>query len=418
MPESHQPRPYLAWIFAAVVVGVAIEFVILTYDLSLVPALGLAGAGVLAFSILGNIVLAIRLSESERPIDQTSSLEYQRFADLYEYTPVPYLRVSKVGKVIDSNAAGVRLFSSTKEAMAGIDLFALLSDLPDSTAVLGVVETIAGGQFVNAAEAVLHLPGGDDRIVRISSFPYAHQRERLVTIIDITAEKAVDTAKSEFVSLASHQLRTPISAMRWNLELLLAPETGTLSDAQRGYVEKVARNVEKMSDLVEDFLDAAKLELGRFATAPVETDIVALVAGVAEDFEGRVHEQQQTLTIDLPAGPVLVTTDVALVKMMVTNLISNAVKYTPAGGTIEVGGSVTDRLTITVRDTGIGIPATDLPHLFTKLHRAANAKEAGIEGTGLGLYIVKQAAEYLGGSISVESEENRGTTFTVELPLS
>ncbi len=339
------------------------------------------------------------------------------FSDLYQNSPVAYLRTDTAGNILHGNAAALRLCGMTTEALVLNNLFTFTHELEEGVGkALTLKERMRAGQFINEVEAAFEL-GGQLRYVLVSAFPYDYNRERLVTLIDITAQKAVDIAKTEFVSLASHQLRTPISAILWNLELL----AGMLKDApeeQVTYVEKVRRSTVKMNELINDFLDATKLEMGTFATKPTPVALNTFISQIIESFESQVYAKSLRLSSQLLPTDMVLETDASLLTIITSNLISNAVKYTPAEGEVFVALEFTGAgVVFVVRDSGIGVPADDQPHLFSKLYRASNTKTSPTEGTGLGLYVVHQAVTLLGGTITFTSEEGKGTEFVVTLPV-
>lgn len=341
------------------------------------------------------------------------------FAELYQNSPVPYLRTEKKGEIIDVNAAAVRLYGETAERLVGKNAFSsIFAEGEQQAHVERIQQLVSNGTFVNAQEAQLKRADGKIRWVMISAFPYAHNSEILLTIVDITKQKNIDTAKTEFVSLASHQLRTPLSAIKWNLELLGSPKMGELNDKQKMYVEKLSRNAERMTLLIKDFLDASQLEMGTFSTTISNVPLTDFIEQQLEEFEARITNKKLTIQKNFPQNETTIETDSHLLRMSVSNLISNAVKYTPDEGTVIVGytesaGSVT----ISVRDTGYGIPVSDQEKLFSKFYRASNVKTTTIEGTGIGLYIVKQAIEMMKGTIAYRTQEKVGTEFVITLPI-
>lgn len=341
------------------------------------------------------------------------------FSDLYQNSPVPYVRTDKNGKIIHTNAAAVRFFRQTTETLVGQSIFSFIDTSGEDVAHPGisVEQLIDLGHFVNEVEVHVELQDGVTRWAQLSAFPYEHNRERLVTFIDITEEKAVDVAKSEFVSLASHQLRTPISAMLWNLELLQQLQSPAASDKEREYLKKVAKSAQRMNILVDSFLDAAKLEMGTFASKVGTYELNEFLASVTEEFEARIAQKDLQWSIAALPQPLAIVSDQQLMRIIFSNLISNAVKYTPDHGHLAVrlvqqGTSIV----FTVKDSGIGIPPNEQSKLFSKLYRATNTKTSGVEGTGLGLYVVKQAVDMLGGTITFVSVPETGTEFTVTLP--
>lgn len=246
------------------------------------------------------------------------------------------------------------------------------------------------------------------------------------TFRDITQEQAIDRAKSEFVTLASHQLRTPISAIAWVSELLLHGDAGTLKPEQADYIQQIYHSNKRMAALVDAMLTTSSLELGSLQVRPQPVDL--------PDLSRQVLEQQLDT---LPADKIIhvkenyapdlgtVLHDQYMIKTILHNLIANALKYTPSKGTVTVTikrssqrleGVPQKAILIQVADTGMGIPEGQQSKIFTKLFRADNIKHKDTDGTGLGLYIVKTIANYVGGSIRFESEENKGSTFSVWLP--
>ena len=235
---------------------------------------------------------------------------------------------------------------------------------------------------------------------------------------DVTAERQLDRAKSEFVSLASHQLRAPLNALNWYTELVLTDTEHPLSAQQREYITDIRQTNKRMTDLIDAFLNVSRLEMGVFPNRPESVTLMPLIKNILEVFSEQIRSRRLTVNDTYDNGAGVVTIDPRLFSLIVQNLISNAVKYTHAGGTItiHVGGSNTQIL-LTVTDTGIGIPADQQSRIFQKLFRADNAQAMEPEGTGLGLYIASTIAAQAGGSVSFKSTQDAGSTFSVVLPL-
>jgi two-component system phosphate regulon sensor histidine kinase PhoR len=241
----------------------------------------------------------------------------------------------------------------------------------------------------------------------------------VATLRDVTKEQQVDRAKTEFVSLASHQLRTPLSSINWYAEMLLAGDAGELNDEQRTYLDEVYQGNQRMVDLINSLLNVSRLELGTLAVDPEDTDVIALAQSVLNELAPEIKHRDINLETTLDPTTPHMLADPKLLRMVFQNLASNAVKYTPIGGSVSVQVVPDgDDITITVADTGLGIPKTEQSRIFSKLFRATNARESDTDGTGLGLYIVKSVIEHAGGTIEFTSEEGKGTTFYVRLPKS
>ena len=235
---------------------------------------------------------------------------------------------------------------------------------------------------------------------------------------DITKEKEIDKAKSEFVSLASHQLRTPLSTINWYSEMLLAGDAGKINKEQKKYLDEIYTGNQRMVELVNALLNVSRLELGTFMVEPKPTDIIELAKSVVSGEEPNVFKRKINLIEKYDKKMPKLNVDPKLLRMVFQNLISNAVKYTPEKGKIDFSIKKNkESVLITVADTGYGIPKKQQGEMFKKLFRADNIRALDTEGTGLGLYIVKSVVEHSGGKIWFESEENKGTTFYVELPL-
>jgi len=240
---------------------------------------------------------------------------------------------------------------------------------------------------------------------------------------DMTAQKEAEQAReaafemqASFVSFASHQLRTPLAGISWMLELA-ATEDG-LPEAAAETIGDAREACGRLTGLVNDLLNTARLESGRLTLSPIATDLVALVRGALDAIAPLVEKRGHRVTAALPDHDVPVHADTKYFHEALLNLMSNAVKYTPDGGDIGISVEADDGIArVHIRDSGIGIAAEAQAHLFDKFYRAPNAVQLETEGTGLGLYLVKLIVTRLGGRVVCTSAEGDGSTFTVELPL-
>jgi len=258
-------------------------------------------------------------------------------------------------------------------------------------------------------------------LVIVSVGIYAYQRAREMAI---RRKAEVEHSKSEFVTLASHQLRTPISAIAWDSELLLSGDLWKLTANQLRYLQQIAHSNNRMAALVDAMLMASRLEIGSLPISPETVDVTTLTREVLQA-QKKAFPLYKHLKIQEDYSPLLkpMLADPVVIKTILFNLIANAFKYTPAKGiiTIQIAPSA-EKLTgletilIKVTDTGYGIPRKDQARIFTKLFRADNVKHKDTDGTGLGLYIVKALTEYTGGRMWFISRENKGSQFYVLLP--
>lgn len=235
---------------------------------------------------------------------------------------------------------------------------------------------------------------------------------------DITFEKEVDRVKSEFVSLASHQLRTPLAAINWFSEMLLDGDAGKLTKKQKEYVEEVHVGNRRMVELVNALLNTSRLDLGTFLIEPVPTDLAKMSQDVVKELQPMIKTKKIDVVEEYQNTVPLIDVDQKLMRIVFQNYLSNALKYTPEEGHVEIRLSTEgDKVRLAVKDTGYGVPAKQADKIFTRLFRADNVLQKDVEGTGLGLYIVKSIMDQSGGKAWFESVENKGSTFYVELPL-
>jgi PAS domain S-box-containing protein len=339
------------------------------------------------------------------------------YATIYNQSPVPYVTLDRKGRITTCNQSAARLLQTEVEMLVDTTLIDLFGheDPVHLSVILGKLE--AGVAIVDS-ELELTTYMQEKRYISLSVFTSQAFDQRLVAMVDMTHHKLVDTAKSEFVALATHQLRTPIAAIRWNVELLERTFKGTPEEKQANYLEKINRNVSRMLALINDFLNVSKLETGTFSTEPAPLSVREYLGTIVDEYQQAITEKQINLEQSYTPEILSITTDARLFHIITSNLLSNAVKYVKEGATIRFGYRVEgNEMVFVVADTGIGIPAEQLPQLFTKFFRASNAMTHRAEGTGLGLYIVRESVLKLGGTIDVQSIENQGTTFTIKLPL-
>ncbi len=238
---------------------------------------------------------------------------------------------------------------------------------------------------------------------------------------DITKEKDIDRAKSEFVSLASHQLKTPLTSMRWLSESLLGPKADPLTENQRHYVNEIHDASRRMAEMVNDLLNVSRIELGTIAMRIEEFDAVELLRAVESEQHHAAEQKQVTVNVMCAENLPHLKADKSQVRMVMQNLISNAIKYTPENGSVEaelsLAGAGREVLFFRVTDTGIGIPKDQRDKVFNKMFRASNAQSQVPDGTGLGLYVIKTILEHAKGGITFDTKEGKGSTFYASIPL-
>jgi signal transduction histidine kinase/DNA-binding response OmpR family regulator/CHASE3 domain sensor protein len=235
---------------------------------------------------------------------------------------------------------------------------------------------------------------------------------------DVTREREVDRMKSEFVSLVSHELRTPLTSIKGYVDLLIDGDVGEVTAEQREFLGIVKSNADRLVTLINDLLDVSRIESGKVELRLAAVDLSSTLTQVAASMRPQIEAMKQSLSMHVPDDLPLVSADGPRLIQILTNLLSNAHKYTPEGGSIEVTAeAVAGFVRVHVRDSGIGMAPDELSKLFTKFFRANNRTAQTVGGTGLGLAITKTLVEMHGGQIAVESEEGRGTCFSFTLPV-
>jgi len=235
-----------------------------------------------------------------------------------------------------------------------------------------------------------------------------------------TELRRMDEVKSTFVSVAAHELRTPLASIKGFVELLLEEDHEPLTDGQREYLEAVQRGAQRLLNITNNLLDVTRIEAGRIELLLQPTDLLALVESVAAELKPLLEAKAHHLTLRTSPNLPLALCDETRAIQILGNLLNNACKYTPEAGlitlTLAPAGEV-GFLQVTVADNGVGIPLEDQPNLFSPFFRAENVNSTGARGTGLGLYIIRSLVELHGGRIWFESKLNQGSTFHVTFPI-
>ncbi|MBP2017757.1 signal transduction histidine kinase/CHASE3 domain sensor protein/DNA-binding transcriptional MerR regulator [Symbiobacterium terraclitae] len=265
------------------------------------------------------------------------------------------------------------------------------------------------------ADGRLHLTTG--YTLQWSSAPVGSGQSRvgrLFTFQDVTELAELDRLKSEFVNTVSHELRTPLTSIMGYLSLVLAETVGPLQEQQREFLNVVSRNTSRLANLINDLLDIQRIESGRMPLNLTPTSLSQVVSQVAETFRVQAEQKGLSFTVNLPeGGEPLIQADPDRLTQIVSNLVSNAVKYTREGGVTITVSADGDRVELSVADTGIGISPSDQKRIFEKFYRAEHPYVREVGGTGLGLPIVRTMVEEHGGELRLESEPGKGSRFTV-----
>src|SRR5688572_28386756 len=254
----------------------------------------------------------------------------------------------------------------------------------------------------------------DQRVFNASFTPIA-EGGCVVVLHDVTHFKKLEKVKDEFIATASHDLRNPITSIRGYSQLM--QNAGPLNDNQADFVKRIQHASAHMTELVENMLDLAKMDLGAEPKDEI-LDMTHLLWQIADEFQPQAEVKRQLLTLEKTATSSIIRGDGLQLRQALRNLVGNAIKYTPEGGTVTLSSvNKAGVVQVCIQDTGYGIPAADLPHIFDRFYRVRNNSHDEIEGNGLGLAIVKSIVEQHNGQISVESKPGKGSCFIITLPL-
>jgi signal transduction histidine kinase len=231
--------------------------------------------------------------------------------------------------------------------------------------------------------------------------------------------KELDHTKDEFISMASHQLRTPLTTIKGYLSMVLEGDVGPVTKNEKQMIQQAFDSAERMVFLIADLLNVSRLQSGKFVIENKPTDLAKMIEGEVSQLQETAKNHHLTLTYEKPEKLPMFNLDDTKIRQVVMNFLDNAIYYTPAGGSIVVKLELTDNsINYTVDDTGLGVPAAEQHHLFSKFYRAGNARKMRPDGTGLGLFMAKKVVVAQGGAVIFKSTEGKGSTFGFSFPIS
>ena len=264
-------------------------------------------------------------------------------------------------------------------------------------------------------------------LVSIVSSPVGTEGEGVIVVFrDITKEKAEEREQAEFISTASHEMRTPVASIEGYLGLALNPATAHIDEKARDFITKAHESAQHLGRLFQDLLDISKVEDGRMKNNPKIINVNEFLKDIFDGLATKADEKQLNYIFmpdiidegkEKSLQPIFYANiDPDHFREVVSNLIENAIKYTPSGEVVVNVTGDDKQISVSVKDSGIGIPAEDIPHLFQKFYRVDNSDTREIGGTGLGLYLSRRLAEAMSGNLRVESKYKEGSTFYLEIP--
>lgn len=301
------------------------------------------------------------------------------------------------------------------------------ADKPLDNATDPVVRVLSTNEEVHSKDFYTTTSGGKRLLLTIVVSPIGQIGEgALIVFRDSTKEYAQEREQAEFISTASHEMRTPVASIEGYLGLALNPNTAQIDEKARDFITKAHESAQHLGRLFQDLLDVSRAEDGRLSNHPAVVNVTDFTSTIVEGLTPKAQEKGLRLFFKPnPTGdedqrtlaPVFFAhVDNDHLREITQNLIENAIKYTPEGDVVVDISGDEDHVRISVQDSGIGIPKEDIPHLFQKFYRVDNTATREIGGTGLGLYLCRRLAEVIGGRIWVESEFKKGSTFHLEMP--
>ncbi|MCK4881687.1 MAG: PAS domain S-box protein, partial [Candidatus Omnitrophica bacterium] len=325
--------------------------------------------------------------------------------------------VNNKGEVLLMNPAAEKLLDTKKEEKIGHQL----------TEGAGEEQLISLAKTTSLdGETDIEIDSNEDtkKILRSSSAVIEDENGQtvgMVTVLnDITKQKELDNMKSQFLSNVTHELRNPIGAIKQSIAVILEGTAGDLTEPQHKFLSNAKRNLDRLSALVDDILDLSKLEAKKMEIKLKLTAISKVIDEVCETIDTWTKNKEIRIVKDVEEGLPEINVDPDRIIQVLMNIISNAIKFTPKDGTITIGAKLSeekDKMSVSISDTGVGIPKEDQPKIFGKFQQAKNRSVGDKSGTGLGLTIAQELVGLHGGKISVDSEEGKGTTFTFTLSM-
>ena len=294
-----------------------------------------------------------------------------------------------------------------------------IKDISEIPTLKEIVESIVSKAGEKLFKKEISLEKPNEKVLEATIVNLVETDERVIILHDITREKIVEKMKTEFVSISAHQLRTPLSAIKWTLRMLIDGEIGEITPEQKIFLEKTYKSNERMIALIKDLLNVTRIEEGRYLYNPIITDLDEIILKVISSFPEQIKKKKIKLEFKkaeerLPK----VRADIEKITIALQNLLGNAIRYSFPGGEVTIFlESSENEVICSIKDEGVGIPKDQYNRIFTKFFRGANVMRMETEGTGLGLFITKNIIDAHKGRIWFESEENKGTTFYFALPI-
>lgn len=341
--------------------------------------------------------------------------ENKLYSRIFQSIQEGVIVVNKSKEILRMNPTALRLLNiDSSQSLEGRQLIEVIWNYTLDEMTGKVIEM---GDIFSREISFDHL---NNRILDVTVSPLFNEkgeiRGAIIVFVDITERKKLEKIRQDFISNVSHELKTPLTSIKAMVEVLLEGGADD-SKLRKDFLENINQEVDRLSRLVNDLLLLSRLESDKAFLNPVPTDFVTLVTRTVSRFQPRAMKEGLTLSLDVRGEIPLIKVDVNYIDQVISNLIDNAIKYTPSGGKIDVVvEDLGKEVKVSVKDTGIGIPKEDLSRVFERFYRGDKSRNLSLGGVGLGLSIVRHIVEAHGGKVGVESSLGKGSTFYFILP--
>lgn len=351
----------------------------------------------------------------------------------------------RLATIVENSASGIMILDAERRVLVINQALAAMTELTPREAIglpcnrVLALQNVTGAHLcdddfpldtttgtVLRCEGDLVRPGGGHITVAVTYTPLSDDQGRLLNVIvnvsDITRFREEEEMKSTFISIISHELKTPVALIKGYAQTLARPDADWDQETAQQGLEIIEEEADRLESLINNLLDVSRIQAGGLRLDIGDVHVNRLLARVAQDY--RTQTQIHEIRVDLPEDLPIIAGDEERLRQVFTNLLSNAIKYAPDGGQIRIGGWLEEgdeshpaRLVLYVADEGIGIPEADLPRIFERFYRVDSSLRRGTAGVGLGLFLIQAIVHAHGGEIWARSQVDKGTTFFVALPL-
>ena len=365
----------------------------------------------------------VTISTIEKGSECSPGPEAQPLQAMIAITPDAIIAIDEQFQVFDLNPAATKTLNCSREEALGRRCSEVMRCQNLNHVLMCGTSSCPHEQVVQQKQALTNeelIIGGNCEVsASITPVPVGNNQHVVFTARDISALKVANRVRSNFVSMVSHELRTPLNSVNGFIDLLLQGHMGKLTEEQHKYLGYAQEGVQQLTSIVEDILFMTRSDLGQFEVKPQEVNFRVLAMQVLRSLQPQARKSGVALNKDIPLPSPMLYIDPQRMKQVLNNLVTNAIKFTPPGGTVTISSRPYNEQfeLISVIDTGDGIPPEDRQHVFERFYQSNHAQQSKMGGYGLGLSIARLIVEQHGGTINFDTEMNKGTTFYFTAPL-